>query len=231
MAVHNSSVVAGWVNVLNPAFYTALTNQEEYLYNQASLVGMEALARAIQLFTDLMMTLTAWRNASTVSRSAGYLNAIPTFLYTYNMYKERFGMAGVSETLFDAKQVYDMGGFMDVVIARSVGHYNDLIEDPLIPLTYDSVKITADIAAMDAGVWMPIEKAKLDAVENNAMGSVRAMNGNALFGDLPAAPVGIVPKTKTEIAVWIFQTLNWKWVVDTLPAATMSIPAVILNPP
>lgn len=231
MAVHASSVIALWVDTYNHDFYVALTNQEEYFYNQAELVGPEALTSAIGLFTDLMAAMTAWKNANAPSRTKAALNPIANFLYSYNMYKERFGMEGVADSVLDAKQVFDMGGFPARVIARTVNYYDDLTEDPVTPLTYESVKIADDIDSLAPAVWQPIEKTKLDAIETASAGPVRALNGKALFDGFPTPPGDVTPKTKQETAEWIYLTLHWKWVVDTLPAAEMTIPTIITSPP
>lgn len=231
MAVHASSVIALWVDTYNHDFYVALTNQEEYFYNEADLVGPEALTAAIDAFTDLMTAMTAWKNASAPSRTKQALNPIANYLYSYNMYKERFGMAGVADSVLDAKQVFDMGGFPATVIARAVSYYDDLTEDPITPLTYESVKVTADIDSIAPAIWQPLEKTKLDAIEDASAGAVRNLNSTALFDGFPTPPEGVAPKTKQETAEWIYLTLHWKWVVDTFPAAVMTIPASITSPP
>lgn len=233
MAVRPDSVIELWVNALNPTFYTALTNQEEFFYDSAETLDPLALPFAIDLIQLLMDTLNAWKAESAPSRSASSLNAIPNFIYTYNMYRERFGMEEVDADLLDAKNVYDMGGFPAVVISRAVGYYDDIIEDPLNPGEYISDKVDADIATMDAGVWLPMEQENLAAVESIAVGNVRAMNGKSLFDGLPSPPEPpIVPMTKQELAEWIYLTLNWKWVKDTFPAASgMDIPLIITDPP
>lgn len=231
MAVNIDSVVPLWVQTFNAAFYTALTDQEDALYISAAITGVDAHTSAIAQFQLLVDTLVAWKDASTPARTAEALNAIPSFLYTGNMYYERFGLALAADNLLDAKSVFDMGGFMTTVIGRAVGYYDDLTEDPIVPTDYTSAKIDADIAIMEPSEWLPFEVTKLATIETLAVGGVRSMNGTSLFDGFPAPPEGVTPKTKLETAEWIFLTLNWKWVKDTFPAASgMTIPN-ILTPP
>lgn len=231
MAVNIDSVVPLWVQTLNAPFYTALTDQEDALYTSAAITGTDAHTSAIAQFQLLVDAMVVWKNASVPTRTAGALNAIPSFLYTGNMYYERFGLALAADNQLDAKSVFDMGGFMTTVIGRSVGYYDDLTQDPIITTDYASAKIEADIASLEQSVWLPLETSKLAAVEATAVGGVRNMNGTSLFDGFPPAPEGVTPKTKLETAEWIFLTLNWKWVKDTFPAAVgMTIPN-ILTPP
>lgn len=231
MAVNVDSVVPLWIQTLDAAFYTALTDQEDALYTSATITGTDAHTSAIAQFQLLVNAITAWKNASVPTRTAQALNAIPSFLYTGNMYYERFGLALAANNLLDAKSVFDMGGFMSTVKGRAAGYYDDLTQDPIITTDYASAKLTADIDSLDQTVWLPLETSKLAAIEESAVGAVRNMNGTSLFDGFPAPPEGITLKTKLQTAEWIFLTLNWKWVKDTFPAASgMKIPT-ILTPP
>ena len=231
MAVNIDSVVPLWVQSLNAAFYIALTDQEDALYTSAAITSTDARTSAIAQFQLLVDAMVVWKNASVPTRTAEALNAIPSFLYTGNMYYERFGLALAADNLLDAKSVFDMGGFMTMVIGRVVGYYDDLTQDPVTTTVYTSAKLDTDIASLEQTVWLPLETSKFAAIETTAIGGVRSMNGTALFDGFPAPPVGVTPKNKLQTANWIFLTLNWKWVKDTFPAAAgMNIPT-ILTPP
>lgn len=231
MAVNVDSVVPLWVQTLNAEFYTALTDQEDALYIAAELIDTDAHTSAIAQFQLLVDAITDWKNASVPTRTASSLNAIPSFLYTANMYYERFNLAMAADNLLDAKSVFDMGGFMETVIGRAVEYYDDLTQDPIELTLYESAKIAADIDSLAQSVWLPLETSKLNAIETLAVGGVRSMNGTSLFDGFPAPSVGVVPKTKLQTAEWIFLTLNWKWVKDTFPAASgMNIPSILTTP-
>lgn len=224
MAVHVNSKISLWVQTFHPTFYTSLTDKEEWLYTQHEL-DPEELAAAEGYFEDLQTAMDAWKAGTSTARSS--LKPIVMRLVTYQMYVGRgMVLSSVTPEQLDAKQIFEMGGFITATLSRPVEYYDDMTTYvPPDPCT--SAKLEADIALLEPTVWRPMEQAKVDAIESAAVGVVTDYNYKAMFEDV--SPVGPgTPMTKAQTSEWIFITLNYKWAKDTFPAVNLTIPTALL---
>lgn len=227
MAVHVYSKIKPWVQEFHPDFYTSLTDKEEWTYLNHELVE-EELEAAEDLFQSIQDAMDSWKNSAAAPRLA--LKPIVMRLVTYQIYVGR-GMveATTTDEQLDAKQIFEMGGFIAATLSRPVDYYDDITEyDPLVPpYEPESLKMVADLELLDPVNWKPLEQAKVDALEALASSVVNGYNYKAMFEDIVPAGTG-TPQTKIQTAEWIFNTLHYKWAKDTFPGVNLAIPPFIV---
>jgi hypothetical protein len=133
MPVNPSSVIPTWVNTYYPAFYTAITDQENYAYTNIPADK----PNWIPLFTNLANAMTSWQGTNRQSSVSNLISSI----YTYCMLHYNFGTDFSQIATMDNYVVFDMNGFITDTLGRPVSYYNDLVFSG----TYSSAKISAGV--------------------------------------------------------------------------------------
>jgi hypothetical protein len=199
--VNANSVIPIWLNTFNPAFYTAITNQEDWSYTN---VGVSAWQ---PLFQQLANALSAYK---TFDRSAEVQNFMFN-AYSYVALDVQFGTGSSLLPSFNATSVYSLAGFMAASISRPVNYYNDLVF-PIPPDTaYTSALMAADVATVTAAPAS--ETANITALVDDAHSTVQSWTNAGLWD----APVSTgVPVTRPYMKNEFFITLNWKFAIEAL---------------
>lgn len=180
MGVHVDSVIPTWVNDYYPAFYTSLTDKEEYTYNTYPSEQAEWMVE----FTNLSTAMTNWKNDARETLVSGLISSVHTYIQLYL----NFGTSSASLPSMQAYTIFDMNGFITSTLSRPVSYYNDLTVGP----PANSVKIDANITTINTD---SIESGKVDTAQNNSKAVTGPFVANALFVDV--APIG--PAGATQV--------------------------------
>lgn len=202
MPVHANSKIDLWVNSFSPTFYDSITSKENWTYINYNS-DASALAAWEAYFTNLMVRINAWAADTTApSRTSVSSKNLVQYTYTYVSLHYAFGTDFTDIGNFQSLFIYDIGGFVPDTIARAVDWYNDM---ELIG--YTSPRMIADLAAIDIPAYQTIETARLATLSQSSLSVSSGFSYSALFEPLPAS---VAPKTKTELATYIFITLGYK---------------------
>lgn len=205
MAVHAQSVIPTWVNDYYPAFYVALTNQEEYAYDSAGGIHLTHWKTIFQTLVARMNTFKVYGRDL-----KDYISALYSWYLLSVMYSTPFDANAAN-----AYTVFSMNGFMAACIGRATSYYNDLVETAPASGIWRSVKLGGDSsgAVTGAGDIFTVNgfQAPEDALrlsnETAARTSSAGIVQKALFNDIP---LDNPPKTKQEMGEYIFLDLHHK---------------------
>lgn len=219
MTVHVDSKIDLWVNTFHPDFYASITDKENWVFLDKA-GDVDALAAWHDYFTDLMVKINAWRAATYASRSDATTKNIINVLFTYKMYGTRYNTDMTQVATTNALNIYDIGGFIPLTIARPVDSYNDM---ELIG--YTSVLMDADLATLEPAVWQLDEAAKVTLAITNAQAPALAFGQRSMF---EAPPVPVANISKQQLATFIFIDQKFKHIKDNIPGVLgIEVPAFI----
>lgn len=221
MAVHAQSVIPAWINAYYPAFYVALTDQEEYAYNSNS--GND-LAKWQTLFGYLVTHMGTWKAASRDLKD--FMSALYSSYLLSVMYAEPF-----NPNTADGYYIFGMNGFVNSVLLNPVSYYDDLVETSLGSGIWRSAKIGVDTSGVLTGSgnihtidgYAAWETSKITDVQDASRASASGIVSKALFEDIPLANQ---PKTKQEMGEYIYNDLHYKNIVGTIPTL-LTLPSYI----
>ena len=120
MPVNPDSVIPTWINTYYPAFYTSITDKENYAYTNIP----SKKTYWIPLFTNLSTAMNTWKNINRESSLSGLISSI--FNYT-NLYLNFSESPSLMPTL-DGYVIFDMNGFITSTLSRPTTYYDDLTE-------------------------------------------------------------------------------------------------------
>lgn len=203
MAVHPNSVIPTWINNYWPAFYVALTDKEEYAYNNGAGTSQ---------FSTLATRLNTYR---TTNRS-GPVYELISAIYSYYAMQQNFMQGDIELEDYDYTQYISFGNFGPATLVRPVSYYNDFSLGTSARLTADNNYLQND--------------ADDDEVENIQIAReilTTDLNGfvsKYLFEDPPisSSPVG-----KQQIGLFIFNILLYRRVYEYLNVAPNTLPPYI----
>lgn len=207
MTVHAQSVIPTWINSWNPAFYTALTSQENWSYvNQGTTIWLP-------LFTTLVAPLNNYKNFNRQSEISNFFFGTYGYVVMHNLY----GTDGSLVPSFDANGIYSMAGFVPTTISRPVNYYNDAVLDPST-LLYSSVNMTAAVTQVTGATGN--ETSYIDGLAGSGTPAVQGIQMRLLFDDVPTTG----SFTKANMKTLFFQTLHWTNVYQNLNVGSLVLP-------
>lgn len=220
MAVHADSSIPTWVQGFNSAFYTSITDKEEWSLSQYDPILQS------QQYNTLIAYFTSMANAMDTYRSQNRYDAAFTLIgniYQYFFSVYNFGATPIGVSV-DVNQLFSFGNFVDDTMSRPLEYYDDLVEvEPTPSGIFESVKLQADIDYLNNNA-ISDENAYMNSIGSSMNSVTQATISKALFEDV--APVG-VPKGKQDAGVYIFEDLNFKFAVTQLDLSPLEIPSYI----
>ena len=206
MAVHAQSVIPTWLNNFDSAFYTALTDQENDAYTRG---GNNTVANWQPLFTNLVNSITSWKNINRESNLVNLLNPMAGYISLNVMY----GTDGSLITSAAAPQIFTMKGFIAACKGRAVNYYNDWVAGP------SSAKITSDISTIGGASTQ-----ETNAI-NGFISSIQTTVSRQVIKNIyDSTVVPIASISKTQLANTVFNTMNYKKVYQNLAVGTLTLP-------
>lgn len=212
MPVHAESQISTWIDDFYHDFYVSLTDKENDCYTRSS--GSEK-DRWKPLFLSLNTQMTSWKS---VSRNTSLTNMTQA-LYTYANLGYCFNITPSNLPNIDAYYIFNMGGFVQSTLGRSVGYYDDLYDDDPSPAHEDwqSSKITADKSTISG--YSSTESSRISNVSTYSSAAATEMVSKSLYGDVPA----IANPTKAFMWNKIFNDLHYAKIYTAL--STLTVPA------
>ena len=201
MPVHTNSVFNTTIGQFDQAFYTKITDMEEYLYDQSTL-GEVVYKPFVQALND---AIVAWMG---IDRTALVSDAIQTMYTSHTM----SNLYGSPSSLVDSRTIATMDGFRTDVLFMPLDAWDDAIQDPNT-LQYTAPTLEANTQTVQ-NAWLTEEPA-WKALADNGSGSVGGIIMQLLFEDVsPSNP----PLTKQQMGTIIYIDNHYKEVVQYLNA-------------
>jgi len=219
MPVNAGTEIETWVNDYYPAFYVALTDQEDWTYTNY-IADASALAAWHVYFTNLMTQMNAWKNATKVPRSLEKGRDLIQALYGYIALNVAYGTSFGSIGLMDAYVIYDMDGFTASTISNPVDWYDDMIVVGGPP-PYTSAKMVASIATVTTSVTSNVEETQYNIALNTARLLISDFGMGSMFTDYTPTGVAI---SKASQQTYIYDTLHYLGIGTAVTTSGISIP-------
>ena len=206
MAVHAESVIPAWVNQWEPSFYTKLTDMENLSYTGT---GNNTLARWKPLFTNLVASMTSWKNAN---RQAIIQDTL-TSAYGNVLMARIYGFDSQLGTTIHADNLFSMNSFISTTLGRVDTWYNDMT------IGGTSARMTADIAQV--GGYAALEASVSSSIKSTSQSVVSVNTFKNLFENVIMVNQ---PYSKAEIANIFFIEFEYKKVFQVLNVGSLTLP-------